>query len=191
MVIVVAAMGIRSGLIVGFGIPASFLFSLIFIYLLGYSFNFMVMFGMLLGLGMLIDGAIVVTEYADRKMIEGYNGRDAYLAAAKCVLAGNSLYRDHFGRFLTADVLARCIWQIHALSARHRIYRTQWVATLRTRIRTSYRRHYRARWQKIKSAEETGYFGTGRSSRLRSVTGLYARVLGFATRYGRSPWRSL
>ena len=43
-------------------IPSSFLFSLIFIYLLGYSFNFMVMFGMLLGLGMLIDGAIVVTS---------------------------------------------------------------------------------------------------------------------------------
>ena len=83
MVIVVAAMGIRSGLIVGFGIPASFLFSLIFIYLLGYSFNFMVMFGMLLGLGMLIDGAIVVTEYADRKMTEGFGSRDAYLAAAK------------------------------------------------------------------------------------------------------------
>lgn len=83
MVIVVAAMGIRSGLIVGLGIPASFLFSLIFIYLLGYSFNFMVMFGMLLGLGMLIDGAIVVTEYADRKMTEGYGSQDAYLMAAK------------------------------------------------------------------------------------------------------------
>ena len=88
MVIVVAAMGIRSGLIVGFGIPASFLFSLIFIYLLGYSFNFMVMFGMLLGLGMLIDGAIVVTEYADRKMTEGFGSRDAYLAAAKRIYRG-------------------------------------------------------------------------------------------------------
>ena len=72
MVVVVAAMGFRSGLIVGLGIPVSFLFSLIFVYLLGYTFNFMVMFGMLLGLGMLIDGAIVVTEYADRKMTEGY-----------------------------------------------------------------------------------------------------------------------
>ena len=83
MVVVVAAMGIRSGIIVGLGIPSSFLFSLIFIYLLGYSFNFMVMFGMLLGLGMLIDGAIVVTEYADRKMIEGYNSHRAYILAAQ------------------------------------------------------------------------------------------------------------
>jgi multidrug efflux pump len=83
MVVVVAAMGFRSGVIVGLSIPVSFLFSLIFIYLLGYTFNFMVMFGMLLGLGMLIDGAIVVTEYADRKMTEGYNRRGAYALAAK------------------------------------------------------------------------------------------------------------
>jgi multidrug efflux pump len=83
MVIVVAAMGLRSGIIVGLGIPVSFLFSLIFIYLVGYSFNFMVMFGMLLGLGMLIDGAIVVTEYADRKMTEGYGSRAAFVLAAK------------------------------------------------------------------------------------------------------------
>jgi multidrug efflux pump len=83
MVLVVAAMGFRSGLIVGLGIPVSFLFSLIPIYLLGYTFNFMVMFGMLLGLGMLIDGAIVVTEYADRKMTEGFERRAAYSMAAK------------------------------------------------------------------------------------------------------------
>ena len=82
MVIVVAAMGFRNGLIVGMAIPSSFLFALIFVYLVGYSFNFMVMFGMILGLGMLIDGAIVVTEYADRKMVEGHNKRDAYIIAA-------------------------------------------------------------------------------------------------------------
>lgn len=83
MVIVVAAMGFRSGVIVGIGIPVSFLFSLIFLYAMDYTFNFMVMFGMLLGLGMLIDGAIVVTEYADRKMIEGHKPRDAYLMASR------------------------------------------------------------------------------------------------------------
>ncbi len=83
MVIVVAAIGLRSGIIVGLGIPVSFLFSMIFIFMLGYTFNFMVMFGLLLGLGMLIDGAIVVTEYADRKMVEGYDPRAAYTLAAK------------------------------------------------------------------------------------------------------------
>lgn len=83
MVIVVAAMGFRSGVIVGLGIPVSLLFSVIIIYLLGYTFNFMVMFGMLLGLGMLIDGAIVVTEYADRKMGEGLDHREAYSEAVR------------------------------------------------------------------------------------------------------------
>lgn len=83
MVIVVAAMGFRSGVIVGLGIPVSLLFSIIIIYLLGYTFNFMVMFGMLLGLGMLIDGAIVVTEYADRKMSEGVDHKAAYSEAVK------------------------------------------------------------------------------------------------------------
>jgi multidrug efflux pump len=83
MVLVVAAMGFRSGVIVGLGIPVSLLFSVIIIYLLGYTFNFMVMFGMLLGLGMLIDGAIVVTEYADRKMSEGLDHAQAYSEAVK------------------------------------------------------------------------------------------------------------
>ena len=82
MVLVVAAIGLRSGVIVGMAIPVSFLFALTFVWLLGYTFNFMVMFGMLLGLGMLIDGAIVVTEYADRKMAEGMAPRDAYAASA-------------------------------------------------------------------------------------------------------------
>lgn len=83
MIIVVAAMGFRSGVIVGIGIPTSFLFALIFLYAMDYTFNFMVMFGMLLGLGMLIDGAIVVTEYADRKMIEGVKPRAAYIQASR------------------------------------------------------------------------------------------------------------
>ena len=83
MVLVVAAIGLRSGLIVGAAIPVSFLFALIFVWAFGYTFNFMVAFGMLLGLGMLIDGAIVITEYADRKMAEGLTPRAAYSASAK------------------------------------------------------------------------------------------------------------
>ena len=50
---------------------------------LGYTYNFMVMFGMLLGLGMLIDGAIVVIELADRNMTAGLRASQAYLKAAK------------------------------------------------------------------------------------------------------------
>ena len=83
MVLVVATMGFRSGVIVGLGIPVSLLFSVIIVYQLGYTFNMMVMFGMLLGLGMLIDGAIVVTEYADRQMADGMDHATAYSEAVK------------------------------------------------------------------------------------------------------------
>ena len=83
MIVVVASLGIRSGLIVGASIPVSFLFAITIIYLIGYTFNFMVMFGLLLGLGLVVDGAVVVTEYADRKLVEGFDRRAAYALAAK------------------------------------------------------------------------------------------------------------
>ncbi|MCR8921411.1 efflux RND transporter permease subunit [Dasania sp. GY-MA-18] len=83
MIVVVAALGIRSGILVGLGIPFSLLFAIIITYSIGYTFNFMVMFGMLLALGMLIDGAIVITEFADRKMAEGLSSRDAYMESVK------------------------------------------------------------------------------------------------------------
>ena len=83
MVIVVAALGFRSGLLVGLGIPFSLLFALIITFQMGFSFNFMVMFGMLLALGMLIDGAIVITEFADRKMAEGLSSKAAYQVSVK------------------------------------------------------------------------------------------------------------
>ncbi|AQQ68665.1 acriflavin resistance protein [Microbulbifer agarilyticus] len=83
MIIVVSALGFRSGLLVGLGIPFSLLFGFIITWYLGYSFNFMVMFGMLLALGMLIDGSIVITEFADRKMAEGLSARAAYSIAVR------------------------------------------------------------------------------------------------------------
>lgn len=83
MIVVIGALGLRSGILVGLGIPFSLLTSIIILKAVGFSFNFMVMFGMLLALGMLIDGAIVITEYADRKMAEGLTSRQAYLASTE------------------------------------------------------------------------------------------------------------
>ena len=83
IIVVVSALGIRSALIVGLAIPVTFMFSFLWLYAIGSSFNFMVMFGMILGLGMLIDGAIVITEYADRKMAEGMERKNAYSLAAR------------------------------------------------------------------------------------------------------------
>jgi len=81
LTVVVAAVGLRSGVLVALGIPFSFLFAFVVVNLLGFTYNFMVMFGMLLGLGMLIDGAIVVVELADREMNNGSTPRQAYLHA--------------------------------------------------------------------------------------------------------------
>jgi len=78
LIVVIASVGIRSGLLVTLAVPFSFFFAFIIIRLLGFTYNFMVIFGLLLGLGMLIDGAIVMVEYADRKMAEGLSSRDAY-----------------------------------------------------------------------------------------------------------------
>jgi multidrug efflux pump len=83
MVVVVAAMGLRAGLLVGVAIPGSFLMGILVLYTGGLTINMVVLFGLILSVGMLVDGAIVVTEYADRKMTEGFHRKEAYLLAAK------------------------------------------------------------------------------------------------------------
>ena len=83
MVVVVAALGLRSGLIVGFAIPASFLIGILCLYLGGYTVNMMIMFGMVITVGLLVDNGIIVVEYADRKMLEGYSKREAFSQAAR------------------------------------------------------------------------------------------------------------
>lgn len=83
MVVVIAALGIRSSALVGIAIPGSFLATLLVLFLLDVSLNIVVLFSLILAVGMLVDGAIVVTEYADRKMSEGVHRKHAYLLASK------------------------------------------------------------------------------------------------------------
>ncbi|MGC2856724.1 efflux RND transporter permease subunit [Novispirillum sp. DQ9] len=83
MVVVVAALGVRSGLLVGLAIPGSFLMGILALAAMGLTVNMVVLFGLILAVGMLVDGAIVVTEYADRKMTEGLHRSQAYAMAAK------------------------------------------------------------------------------------------------------------
>ncbi|MFA7428746.1 MAG: efflux RND transporter permease subunit [Rhodospirillaceae bacterium] len=83
MVVVVAALGLRSGLLVGLAIPGSFLMGILALSAMGLTVNMVVLFGLILAVGMLVDGAIVVVEYADRKMTEGLPRGQAYSMAAK------------------------------------------------------------------------------------------------------------
>jgi multidrug efflux pump len=79
---VVLTLGARSSLLVGVTIPATFLLSFALLALFGMSVNNMVMFGMILAVGMLVDAGIVVTEYADRLLDEGVEPDRAYAEAA-------------------------------------------------------------------------------------------------------------
>ncbi len=83
MVLVVAALGLRSALLVGAAIPISFMVGFLILGLIGMTVNMMVMFGLVLTVGMLVDGAIVVVEYADRKMAEGMAPDEAYIRSAR------------------------------------------------------------------------------------------------------------
>ena len=83
LIVVVAALGWRSALLVGLAIPSSFLFSFLLLDVYGLTINMMVMFAMVLAVGLLVDGAIVVVEYADRKLAEGEDRISAYTQAGK------------------------------------------------------------------------------------------------------------
>lgn len=83
MIVVVAALGLRTGLLVGIAIPGSFLMGILVLYTFGMTINMVMLFGLILSVGMLVDGAIVVTEYADRKMAEGLDRKEAYSLAAQ------------------------------------------------------------------------------------------------------------
>ncbi|MCP5081063.1 MAG: efflux RND transporter permease subunit [Alphaproteobacteria bacterium] len=83
MIVCVAALGMRSALLVGVAIPTSFMIGFLIVFMSGRSVDNMLMFGMVLTVGMLVDGAIVIVEYADRKMAEGLVRLEAYIQAAK------------------------------------------------------------------------------------------------------------
>ena len=83
MIAVIAALGLRSGILVAIAIPGSFLTAILVLNALGLTVNIVVLFSLILSVGMLVDGAIVVTEYADRKIREGEPLSSAYAMAAK------------------------------------------------------------------------------------------------------------
>jgi len=83
MIVIIAFLGLRTAGLVGIAIPGSFLVGILALSALGMTLNIVVLFSLILAVGMLVDGAIVVTEYADRKMIEGEQRAIAYGLAAK------------------------------------------------------------------------------------------------------------
>lgn len=70
-------LGFRNALFVGVAIPLSMLMSLVILSSLGYTLNTMILFGLVMGLGMLVDNGIVVVENVYSLMDQGYSRIDA------------------------------------------------------------------------------------------------------------------
>ncbi len=83
MIVIVGALGLRSSLLVGVAIPASFLTGILIIYSMGLTLNIVVLFSLILVVGMLVDGAIVVTELASRNQEQGLSAGKAFSQASK------------------------------------------------------------------------------------------------------------
>ena len=83
MIVVLAVLGSRSSLLVGFAIPTSFLFCFALLAIMSVSISTIVMFGLILAVGMLVDSAIVIVEFADRRMKMGDSPSAAYGYAAR------------------------------------------------------------------------------------------------------------
>jgi multidrug efflux pump len=82
-VIILFALGFRASLFIGIAIPVSFLTGVLGLHLAGLTVNIVVLFSLILAVGMLVDDAIIVSEFAERRMSEGMAPREAYSLAAK------------------------------------------------------------------------------------------------------------
>jgi multidrug efflux pump len=82
-VIMLFALGFRASLFIGIAIPASFLAGVLGLHLAGLTVNIVVLFSLILAVGMLVDDAIIVSEFAERRMSEGMPAKEAYSLAAK------------------------------------------------------------------------------------------------------------
>ncbi|MBU2882563.1 efflux RND transporter permease subunit [Psychrosphaera sp. B3R10] len=83
VIVIIATLGSRSAILVGISIPGSFLTGILVISLMGMTVNMVVLFSLIMAVGMLVDGAIVVTEFADRMMSEGKPRKEAYRVASR------------------------------------------------------------------------------------------------------------
>jgi multidrug efflux pump subunit AcrB len=70
VVVLMFFLGFKNAVFVGFAIPMSMFMSLMILNLLGYTLNTMILFGLIMGLGMLVDNGIVVVENVYRLMDE-------------------------------------------------------------------------------------------------------------------------
>jgi multidrug efflux pump len=83
VLVILGALGLRASLLAAMAIPGSFLGGILAIYLLGFTLNIVVLFALILVVGLLVDGAIVVVELADRHIDSGLDRTEAFPRAAQ------------------------------------------------------------------------------------------------------------
>lgn len=81
-IVILYALSVRASILIGLAIPASFLMGMLALSLWGFTVNIVVLFSLILAVGMLVDDAIIVTEYAERRMSEGMDKREAFAMAS-------------------------------------------------------------------------------------------------------------
>lgn len=82
-IIILYSLSGRSSMLIGLAIPSSFLMGILALAMMGYTINMIVLFSLILAVGMLVDDAIIVTEFAERRMSEGMPREQAFELAAK------------------------------------------------------------------------------------------------------------
>ncbi|MFC3206965.1 efflux RND transporter permease subunit [Aquamicrobium soli] len=82
-IVILYALSGRASLLIGLAIPSSFLIGILLLALMGYTINMIVLFSLILAVGMLVDDAIIVTEFAERRMSEGMPKEEAFALAAR------------------------------------------------------------------------------------------------------------
>ena len=82
-IIILYALSVRSSILIGLAIPSSFLMGILGLQMAGLTVNLVVLFSLILAVGMLVDDAIIVVEYAERRMNEGMHRRQAFAEASR------------------------------------------------------------------------------------------------------------
>ena len=80
--VILATLGFRATGIIGLAIPFSALVGILGLHLAGMTVNIVVLFSLILAVGQLVDDAIIVGEFAERRMAEGIPPKEAYQLAA-------------------------------------------------------------------------------------------------------------
>lgn len=83
VIVILAFIGFKAAGLVAFSIPGAFLIGILTLGFLDMTLNVVVLFSLIMSVGMLVDSAIVVIEYANRKIAEGENYKTAFQTAAK------------------------------------------------------------------------------------------------------------